>query len=132
MMFKSILNRIRTDGVILKPHAQVLIKHKSETEGAIEIYSRRVDVERVNNANIDKIPSSARTYKCLDNFDWPEFFNAYSRPAKRIELEEERKKRLSKWPKGWLTRKDRRLLKSAPDLAEEWWSDRGRKLLDLA
>lgn len=75
--------------------------------------------------------------KCLPkpdghNFDWPEFFNAYSRPAKRIELEEERKKRLSKWPKGWLTRKDRRLLKSAPDLAEEWWSDRGRKLLDLA
>jgi ATP-dependent DNA helicase PIF1 len=72
MMFKSILNRIRTDGVILKPHANVLKNHKSETEGAIEIYSRRVDVERVNNANIDKIPSAARTYKCLDNFDWPD------------------------------------------------------------
>jgi len=71
MMFKSILNRIRTDGVILKPHANVLKNHKSETEGAIEIYSRRIDVERVNNANIAKIPSAARTYKCLDNFDWP-------------------------------------------------------------
>jgi ATP-dependent DNA helicase PIF1 len=72
MMFKSILNRIRTDGVLLKPHANVLKNHKSETEGAIEIYSRRVDVDRVNSANIDKIPSAARTYKCLDDFDWPE------------------------------------------------------------
>lgn len=73
MKFKSILNRIRTDGVILKPHANVLLNHKSETEGAIEIYSRRVDVDRVNNENINKIPSSACAWKCLDEFDWPEF-----------------------------------------------------------
>lgn len=72
MMFKSILNRIRTDGVLLKPHANVLKNHKSETEGAIEIYSRRVDVDRVNSANIDKILSAARAYRCLDDFDWPD------------------------------------------------------------
>ncbi|KAJ4992662.1 ATP-dependent DNA helicase PIF1 [Stagonosporopsis vannaccii] len=72
MMFKSILNRIRTDGTILKPHANVLLNHTSETEGAIEIYARRVDVDRVNNDNINKIPSSARAYKCVDHFDWPD------------------------------------------------------------
>lgn len=72
MMFKSILNRIRTDGTILKPHANVLLNHTSETEGAIEIYARRVDVDRVNNDNINRLPSAARTYQCLDNFDWPE------------------------------------------------------------
>ncbi len=71
-MFKSILNRIRTDGTILKPHAKVLLNHTSETEGAIEIYARRVDVDRVNNANIQKLPSTALAYDCLDNFDWPE------------------------------------------------------------
>jgi|SRR5690242_13613587 len=72
MMFKSILNRIRTDGTILKPHAHVLLNHTSETEGAIEIYARRVDVDRVNNNNINKIPSAARAYRCVDNFDWPD------------------------------------------------------------
>lgn len=73
MMFKSILNRIRTDGTILKPHANVLVNHTSETEGAIEIYARRNDVDRVNNENINKIPSAARAYKCLDQFHWPEY-----------------------------------------------------------
>jgi len=53
------------------------------------------------------------------NFDWPEFLSAYSQPAKRIELEEERRKRLLKWPKGWLTRKERVLLDAAPDLSED-------------
>lgn len=72
MMFKSILNRIRIDGRILKPHANVLLNHTSETEGAIQIYARRFDVDRVNNENIKKIPSVARAYKCLDDFQWPE------------------------------------------------------------
>ena len=72
MMFKSILNRIRTAGTILKPHANVLLNHTSETEGAIQIYARRFDVDRVNNENINKIPSTARAYKCLDDFHWPE------------------------------------------------------------
>ncbi|KAJ8118005.1 hypothetical protein OPT61_g936 [Boeremia exigua] len=72
MMFKSILNRIRTDGTILKPHAKVLLNHTSETEGAIEVYARRVDVDRVNNDNIHKISSAALAYKCVDTFDWPE------------------------------------------------------------
>lgn len=70
MMFKSILNRIRTDGIILKPHAAVLLKHTSETDGAIELYALRKDVDRVNNMNIAKLPSAARSYKCIDDFKW--------------------------------------------------------------
>lgn len=70
-MFKSILNRIRIDGNILKPHAHVLLNHTSETEGAIMLFARRFDVDRVNNENIDKIPSPPRTYRCLDDFQWP-------------------------------------------------------------
>lgn len=72
MMFKSILNRIRTDGKILRPHANVLLNHTSETEGAIMLFARRFDVDRVNNENIAKIQSVARVYNCLDHFDWPE------------------------------------------------------------
>ena len=72
MMFKSILNRIRTDGRILKPHANALLHHTSETEGAIELYALRKDVDRVNNMNISKLPSVARSYKCADFFRWAE------------------------------------------------------------
>ena len=32
------------------------------------------------------------------NFDWPEFLSTYSQPAKRIELDEDRRKRLRRWP----------------------------------
>ncbi|KZM19880.1 DNA helicase [Ascochyta rabiei] len=71
MMFKSILNRIRTDGKILKPHANVLLNHTSETEGAIMLFARRFDVDRVNSENIAKIQSAARIYKCVDDFYWP-------------------------------------------------------------
>jgi hypothetical protein len=70
MMFKSILNRIRTDGKILKPHANVLLHHTSETDGAIELYALRKDVDRVNSMNIANLPSLARNYKCMDHFRW--------------------------------------------------------------
>jgi ATP-dependent DNA helicase PIF1 len=68
--FISILQKIRTDGVILKPHANILLNHTSETEGAIKLFARRDDVDRINNENINKLPSQAITYKCVDYFDW--------------------------------------------------------------
>lgn len=58
--------------MILKPHANVLLNHTSETDGAIELYARRVDVDRVNNENIARIRSAARSYKCIDHFRWSE------------------------------------------------------------
>jgi ATP-dependent DNA helicase PIF1 len=68
--FISILQKIRTDGVILKPHANILLNHTSETEGAIKLFARRDDVDRINHENISKLPSQAITYKCVDHFDW--------------------------------------------------------------
>lgn len=68
--FISILQKIRTDGVILKPHGHILLNHTSETEGAIKLFARRDDVDRVNNENISKLPAEAITYKCVDHFDW--------------------------------------------------------------
>lgn len=61
---------ILADGVILKPHANILLNHTSETEGAIQLFARRDDVDRVNNENIAKLPAQAITYKCVDHFDW--------------------------------------------------------------
>lgn len=46
------------------------MNHTSETEGAIMLSSLKDDVERVNRQNLDKIPSEARWYKCLDTFQW--------------------------------------------------------------
>jgi hypothetical protein len=68
--FISILQKIRTDGVILKPHANILLNHTSETEDAVKLFARRDDVDRINNENIAKLPSEARTYKCIDHFSW--------------------------------------------------------------
>lgn len=69
-MFISILQRIRTEGVILPNHARVLLNHTSETEDAIKLFARREDVDRTNNENINKLAAVARTYKCIDHFDW--------------------------------------------------------------
>ena len=66
-----------------------------------------------------------------NNFNWPEFLGVYSQPEKRIEIEEERRKRLRRWPENWLTGDERRFLNSDPDLSGAWWSDRGRRLLEL-
>jgi hypothetical protein len=66
-----------------------------------------------------------------NNFNWPEFFTAYSQSVKRIEVEEDRRERLRRWPESWLTREERRIVNLRPDLSEEWWSDRGRRLLEL-
>ncbi|KAH3982695.1 hypothetical protein HBH70_003200 [Parastagonospora nodorum] len=68
--FISILQKIRTDGVILKPHGHILLNHTSETEGAIKLFARRDDVDRVNNENISQLPAEPVTYKCVDHFDW--------------------------------------------------------------
>jgi hypothetical protein len=66
------------------------------------------------------------------SFDWPKFLHNYSQPSKRKETEENRKKRLLKWSEDWLTRDEWRLLYTTPDLCEEWWSDRVRRLLGFA
>ena len=63
--------------------------------------------------------------KCLpkpdgNNFDWPEFLSTYSQPAKRVELEEDRAKRLRRWPEGWLDEEDRTFLQIS-----SWRSTRG-------
>jgi len=47
-----------------------------------------------------------------NNFDWPEFLTTYSQPTKRIELDENRRERLRRWPEDWLSEDDRKLLDS--------------------
>src|SRR5689334_5427156 len=58
------------DGIILKPHANVLLNHKSETKGAIKLYARRDDVDLINKEQIFQLPSEPITYKCSDHFSW--------------------------------------------------------------
>jgi hypothetical protein len=74
----------------------------------------------------DRVPGSNGL-----NFDWQELLGIYSHPAKQIELEEARRKRLLKWPENSLTAKERRKFIPVPELSEQWWSDRGRRLLGL-
>ncbi|CBX94541.1 hypothetical protein LEMA_P120320.1 [Plenodomus lingam JN3] len=71
-MFISILQRIRTDGVILPNHARVLLNHTSETKDAIKLFSTRDDVDRTNNENINKLAAAPHRYKCVDHFEWRE------------------------------------------------------------
>jgi hypothetical protein len=48
-----------------------------------------------------------------NNFNWPEFLTTYSQPAKRIELEEDRRERLRRWPEHWLSEDDRKLMQNS-------------------
>jgi hypothetical protein len=48
-----------------------------------------------------------------NNFDWPDLLTTYSQPAKRIELKEDRRERLRRWPESWLSEEDRKLLDSS-------------------
>ena len=49
-----------------------------------------------------------------EDFDWPEFLTRYSQPVKRIELEENRRERLQRWPEEWLSKEDRKLMQKRP------------------
>lgn len=60
------------EGDILPNHAHILLNHTSETENAIKLFSLRMDVDRVNNENIAKLPSEPHRYKCADRFRWNE------------------------------------------------------------
>lgn len=52
-------------------------------------------------------------------FDWPGFLNSYSQPAKRLELEDERRERIRRWPMAWWSRSDERLLGLRPESSED-------------
>jgi hypothetical protein len=58
------------DGTILPNHARVLTNHTHDTDGAIEIFSRRFDVDRVNNREINNLVTPAIFYRCEDFFLW--------------------------------------------------------------
>jgi hypothetical protein len=48
-----------------------------------------------------------------NDFNWPEFLSTYSQPAKRAELEENRRERLRRWPEDWLSEEDRKLMQNS-------------------
>ena len=50
--------------------ANTLLNHDCETEGAVEIYPLRKDVDRINNECIDALPSRALEFACKDFFNW--------------------------------------------------------------
>lgn len=98
--------------VYAKPHTQDVIKTLIEFGAELTLK----DVETLMTSLIKPEGS---------DFDWPEFLNLFSQPAKRVELEEERKERLRRWPESWLSKEDREMLLLAPELTEQRQSDRG-------
>ncbi|KAA8614986.1 ATP-dependent DNA helicase PIF1 [Pyrenophora tritici-repentis] len=68
--FRSILNRIRLEGIIQPEHKEILLNHESETEGAIEISTHKALVAKQNKKKIDELPGKAIAYRCKDFFLW--------------------------------------------------------------
>lgn len=66
------LTRNHPSLILKTPEKNKGIITTSETEDAIKLFSLRVDVDRINNENISKLPTIARSYKCLDHFKWQE------------------------------------------------------------
>jgi hypothetical protein len=67
----------------------LLLHHPSDTKGAIEIFPKRKDVDRINNARIDEIRSQAIRFSCYDNLIFQTHHRAQhpelSKYGKRVE-----------------------------------------------
>lgn len=66
--FKSVLKRMRLTGMLPQADIDLLVRHPSETEGAIRLYPRRDDVAAYNDEEFKKLPGPIVRYKCLDYF----------------------------------------------------------------
>jgi hypothetical protein len=51
-------------------YEDTLLQRPSNTKGAVEIYPLRNDVEHINNARIDALPSQALEFQCKDFFNY--------------------------------------------------------------
>jgi hypothetical protein len=59
-----------TDVDISESHAYTLLNHECATEGAVEIYPHRADVDHINNKCINALPSQPLRFACKDYFSW--------------------------------------------------------------
>lgn len=74
------------DSDISPQHAQVLLQHPSNTEGAVEIYPKRVDVDRINNACVNQIRSQAIRFDCHDHFNYKPHHHSQHPELKKYDI----------------------------------------------
>jgi hypothetical protein len=69
-VFIDILNNLRMGIRLPQASIDLLLNHESETRGAIKLFATREEVKRVNDEKFKALPTTARTYVCLDHFHW--------------------------------------------------------------
>ena len=66
--FIAILERLRLGKPLRPEDREVLLNHESNTEGAIKLFPKRLQVDRVNRENFAKLSTPVLQYKCHDYF----------------------------------------------------------------
>jgi hypothetical protein len=62
---------LELDGIINKNHGRILLNNRSgRTEGAIQLHSRKDEVQKVNEVRIEALPTPAIKLMCFDNFNY--------------------------------------------------------------
>ena len=65
----NILQKLRIRELLLPKEKEILLNHKSNTEGAIKLFATRAEVKRINDWEFKQLPDIARTCDCIDNFE---------------------------------------------------------------
>ncbi|KAJ0325745.1 hypothetical protein COL5a_007253 [Colletotrichum fioriniae] len=85
--FVSILQKCRLGKALDASDISTLLHHPTEVENGARLYSKREEVDELNDLSFKMLPGSPRKYKCLDVYkpsesdvgDGPEFYALFSR-----------------------------------------------------
>ena len=70
MTFKTILERLRLGKPLRPKDRDLLLNHKANTKGGVKLFPKRLQVDRVNREEFDKLSTPILQFKCLDYFSW--------------------------------------------------------------
>ena len=70
--FKALLEKCRLGISFSVDEERVLLEHESDTRDAVKLFPRKVDVKAINDGELEKLPTRALTYLCVDNFWTPD------------------------------------------------------------
>ena len=68
--FITILERLRFGKPLRPEDKDLLLNHESNTEGAVKLFPKRLQVDRVNQENFARLSTPILQFKCHDYFSW--------------------------------------------------------------
>jgi ATP-dependent DNA helicase PIF1 len=67
-VFVGMLQKLRLGRPLSDAEKKRLLKHKSETTNAVQLFACREKVKRINDEAFNRLTSTARSYACQDHY----------------------------------------------------------------